>query len=45
MRELNQHLLLGVAPPGGTYPVRVPKGSSDLVIAAMRGRPTGQYTQ
>jgi membrane-bound lytic murein transglycosylase D len=45
MRELNPHLVTGAAPPGSSFPVRVPKGSSDLVIAAMGGRPTGQYTQ
>jgi membrane-bound lytic murein transglycosylase D len=45
MRELNPHLVMGAVPPGSSFPVRVPKGSSDLVIAAMGGRPTGQYTQ
>jgi membrane-bound lytic murein transglycosylase D len=42
IRELNPHLVLGVTPPDGSFPVRVPKGSSDLVIAGMGGRPMGQ---
>jgi membrane-bound lytic murein transglycosylase D len=45
MRELNPHLVMGVTPPGSSFPVRVPKGSSDLVIAAMGGRPQGQVAQ
>lgn len=42
MRELNPHLVLGVTPPGSSFPVRVPKGKSDAVIAGMGGRQTGQ---
>ena len=40
MRELNPQLLLGVTPPGSSFPLRVPKGSSDALIAKMGGRPT-----
>ena len=39
MRELNPHLVLGWTPPGSSYGLRVPKGSSDKVIAALGGRP------
>lgn len=40
MRELNPHLLMGVTPPGSSFPVRVPKGSSDALISKMGGKPT-----
>jgi membrane-bound lytic murein transglycosylase D len=42
MRELNPHLRQGAAPPGGSYPLRVPAGSTALVIAALGGRPVAQ---
>jgi membrane-bound lytic murein transglycosylase D len=45
MRELNPHLVLGVTPPGSSFPVRVPKGSSDLVIAGMGGRRIEQVAE
>lgn len=45
MRELNPHLLLGVTPPGSSFPVRVPKGSSDALIAHMGGRPPSQVAE
>ncbi len=35
MRDLNPHLLRGVTPPGETYPVRVPVGASQKVVAAL----------
>ena len=43
VRELNPHLKLGVAPPGGSYAVRVPAGSTSLVIAALGGRPATTF--
>ena len=45
MRELNPHLIGGAAPPGSSFPVRVPKGSSDALIAAMGGRPVVQQAE
>ena len=42
IRDLNPHLRQGVAPPGGSYPLRVPAGSSATVIAALGGRPVTQ---
>ena len=39
LRDLNPHLIQGVTPPGSSYALRVPKGSSDRVIAAMGGKP------
>jgi membrane-bound lytic murein transglycosylase D len=39
IRELNPHLVLGVTPPGGPYGLRVPAGTTALVIAALGGRP------
>jgi membrane-bound lytic murein transglycosylase D len=39
VRELNPHLVRGATPPGGPYPLRVPSGSTSLVIAALGGRP------
>jgi membrane-bound lytic murein transglycosylase D len=38
MKELNPHLVKGMTPPGSSFPVRIPKGSSDAVIAGMGGR-------
>ncbi len=37
MRELNPHLIRGETPPGSSYAVRVPKGMSNAVIAALGG--------
>ena len=39
LRDLNPHLIQGATPPGSSYALRVPKGSSDRVIAAMGGKP------
>ena len=39
MRELNPHLVMGWTPPGGSYGLRVPKGSSAQVIASLGGLP------
>lgn len=38
IRNLNPHLIRGVTPPEGLFPVRVPPGSSPLLVAAMGGR-------
>ncbi len=38
IRELNPHLIRGITPPDGLFPVRVPPGSSSLLVAAMGGR-------
>lgn len=38
IRELNSHLIRGVTPPGGLYPVRVPTGTSSLLVASGGGR-------
>ena len=38
IRELNPHLVRGSTPPGNSYALRVPKGSSERVIAALGGR-------
>lgn len=38
MRELNPHLINGVVPPGVAYPVRVPPGGSDRVLAMLPSR-------
>jgi membrane-bound lytic murein transglycosylase D len=38
MRELNPHLVMGWTPPGSSYGLRVPKGRSDEVIAALTRR-------
>lgn len=35
MRDLNPHLLRGVTPPGGSYALRVPVGSTHQVVAAL----------
>lgn len=42
LRDLNPHLILGVTPPGSSYALRVPRGSSDRLIAGMGGRPSRQ---
>jgi hypothetical protein len=38
MRELNPHLVMGWTPPGSSFGLRVPKGRSDDVIAALTRR-------
>lgn len=38
VRQLNPHLIRDVTPPGGLFPVRIPKGSSPMVVAARGGR-------
>lgn len=35
IRELNPHLVRGVTPPDELYPVRVPVGSSPMVVASL----------
>ncbi len=35
LRKLNPHLIRGVTPPGETFPVRVPVGDSDRVVASL----------
>lgn len=35
LRRLNPHLIRGVTPPGESYPVRVPVGDSDKVVASL----------
>ncbi len=43
LRYLNPHFLRGVTPPGGAYPVRVPVGKGQSVVAALtpgQGRTT-----
>ena len=44
MKELNPHLVKGATPPGTSFALRVPKGSSDQVIASIGGRPGTQFT-
>jgi membrane-bound lytic murein transglycosylase D len=38
MRDLNPHLIRGVTPPGGMFPLRVPPGQSPQLVASMGGR-------
>ena len=38
MRVLNPHLLRGVTPPGEPFGIRVPPGSSPMVVASLGGR-------
>lgn len=38
IRDLNPHLIRGVTPPDGLYPVRVPPGTSTMLVAAQRPR-------
>ena len=38
IRELNPHLIRGITPPDGLYPVRVPQGTSHLVVASSGSR-------
>lgn len=35
VRDLNPHLIRGVTPPGGSYALRVPVGSTHQVVAAL----------
>lgn len=35
IRDLNPHLIRGVTPPDGTYPVRVPVGESPRLLASL----------
>ena len=39
MRELNPHLVRGITPPGAVYGLRVPPGTTSLVVAALGNRP------
>ena len=36
-KDLNPHLVRGVTPPGSSFALRVPKGSSHTVVAALGG--------
>ena len=38
LRDLNPHLIRGVTPPDGLYPVKVPAGTSAMVVASRGGR-------
>ncbi len=38
IRELNPHLIRGLTPPDGLFPVRVPPGRSYRLVASMNGR-------
>jgi membrane-bound lytic murein transglycosylase D len=38
LRELNPHLVRGVSPPDMLYPVRVPLGTAETVVASSGGR-------
>jgi membrane-bound lytic murein transglycosylase D len=38
LRNLNPHLILGATPPGEAYPIRVPAGSSPIVMASLPRR-------
>lgn len=35
MKDLNPHLVRGSTPPGGSYPLRIPVGTSSRVIASL----------
>ncbi len=37
IRELNPHLIRGMTPPGGSFALRVPRGKSQQVVAALGG--------
>jgi membrane-bound lytic murein transglycosylase D len=41
LRGLNPHLVLGVTPPGASYALRVPVGTTQSVVAAIGGGPWG----
>jgi len=38
VRALNPHLIRGVTPPDGLFPVRVPPGTSPMLVASKGGR-------
>lgn len=38
IRALNPHLIRGITPPDVSYPVRVPVGTSERVVAGLSGR-------
>jgi membrane-bound lytic murein transglycosylase D len=38
IRDLNPHLIRGVTPPNGLFPVRVPPGTSTTLVASQRPR-------
>ncbi len=38
IRDLNPHLIRGVTPPNGLFPVRVPPGTSPMLVASRGGR-------
>lgn len=42
LRDLNPHLVRGVTPPGASYALRVPVGSTHQVVAALGGGPWGE---
>lgn len=37
LRDLNPHLIRGLTPPGGSHELRVPRGESQAVLAAING--------
>lgn len=41
LRDLNPHLIRGITPPGTSYPVRVPRGRSAVVVASLSSIGTG----
>jgi membrane-bound lytic murein transglycosylase D len=38
LQALNPHLIRGITPPGGMFPLRVPPGESPRLVASMGGR-------
>jgi membrane-bound lytic murein transglycosylase D len=38
LRELNPHLIRGMTPPGRSFPVRIPQGAGQQVLAALSPR-------
>jgi membrane-bound lytic murein transglycosylase D len=42
LRDLNPHLVRGVTPPGASYALRVPVGTTHRVVAALGGGPWGR---
>ncbi len=43
LRALNPHLVRGVTPPGASYPLRIPVGTTQRVVAALGGGPWGRF--
>jgi membrane-bound lytic murein transglycosylase D len=43
LRALNPHLRQGIVPPGGSYELRVPVGSTHQVVASIGGGPWGSW--